>query len=602
MKSLKSRMIIYLSLIIGASLSLLGVISYVTFSSFTEKEMIKNTSFVTDQVNRSMDMYLNDIKESLHFMAIDQKLISILQESTSDNSSFDQNIIRSQISVLLNNMFSEKTDIRGYFIYNQDTQIQYINSGSSVDFNSKFLQQVWADFKHTKYALQTKFYGAHKPDYYGNYSKGTDRNVITIAANLKDAYDPSNPTLYGVAIFDYNINKLKPIFDTMETQLDIHSLVIDDGRQVIYQTDSSLILDQAIIDRLFQHSSGHWTTELNGTKRLVTYSTSSVTGWKTVSILSFSQLNNKLSLIRNTTILLLCIVIFISIIFATAFTIRTTKPILTLVKFMKEVGKGKLDLRLKRETQYEEIVVLNRGFNEMLDKINELIADSVQRQLLQKDAEYNALQAKMNPHFLYNTLQSISSLSILGRTQDIEMVTHSLREMLQYSLYKQNEMVRIQDELKSVQNYMRIQNIRYDGRLSYHIHTDNGVQANIINKFVLQPIVENAIYHGLESKEGDWLIHIGILDQSNHIRIEIKDNGVGMTEKQLLEVRGQLAYKEMRSGRIGLSSIVDRMSLKFGPQAKMNIESELGTGTKIILILPKSLFMGGASDGNSTAN
>ncbi len=579
---------------------MLGVISYVTFSSFTEQEMIKNTSFVTDQVNRSLDMYLNDIKQSLNFMAIDQKLISILQESTSDNSKFDQNVIRGQISVLLNNMFSDKTDIRGYFIYNQDNQIQYINSGSSLDFNSDFLQEVWTDFKNTKYALQTKFYGAHKPNYYGNYSSVTDGNVITIAANLKDAYDPSNPTLYGVAIFDYNINKLKPIFDTLETQLDIHSLVIDDGRQVIYQTDSSLILDQEMIDQLFQHSSGHWTTDLNGTKKLVAYSTSSVTGWKTVSIQSFSQLDNKLSLIRNTTILLLCIVIVVSIIFATAFTIRTTKPILTLVKFMKEVGKGKLDMRLKRETQYEEIVVLNRGFNEMLDKINELIADSVQRQLLQKDAEYTALQAKMNPHFLYNTLQSISSLSILGRTQDIEMVTHSLREMLQYSLYKQNEMVRIQDELKSVQNYMRIQNIRYDGRLSYNIHADDGVQANIINKFVLQPIVENAIYHGLESKDGEWLIDISIANQSTHIRIEIKDNGVGMTEKRLQEVKGQLAYKELRSGRIGLMSIIDRMILKFGPQAKMDIESELGTGTTIILILPKLLYIGGNSDGNST--
>jgi two-component system sensor histidine kinase YesM len=603
LKSFKSSIILYFAILICVSLSLLGIISYQTFSNFTKKEMIKSTTSVTDQVNQSLDLYLNEIKDSLHFLAIDQNLITMLKGSILEDGLHENDQNRARISVLLNNMFSEKADIRGYFIYNEDNRTQYINSGTSIDFNSPFLKKVWLDFKNTKYALQTKFYGAHKPDYYDNYIGSTDHNnVITIAANIKDAYDPSNRNLYGVAVFDYNINKLKHIFETIQTQLGMQSFVVDDGKQVIYQTDPALILTKSDTDHLFTGTSGHWTSIVNGKNMLVAYSTSSVTGWKTVSMLPFTQLNNNLSVIRITTLFLLIVMIIITILLASAITIRTTQPILKLVKFMKEVGKGQLDIRIDRQTEYEEIMVLNRGINDMLDKIKELIADSINRQLLQKEAEYNALQAKMNPHFLYNTLQSISSLSILGRNQDIELVTHSLREMLQYSLYQMNEMVQIKDEVRSVQNYLRIQNIRYDGRLQYDIQADDGALECLINKFVLQPIIENSIYHGLESKDGKWIINLFIRNETDHIRIVIKDNGIGITEQKLSVINKQLSSTEARTGRIGLTSIADRMALRFSSQAQIKVESEFGQGTVITLIIPKLTQLGGMLNVNDTIN
>ncbi|MCL6459243.1 MAG: hypothetical protein K6T85_14665, partial [Gorillibacterium sp.] len=402
LKSFKSSIILYFALIIFASLTLLGIISYQTFSNFTEKEMIKSTSSITDQVNQSLDLYLNEIKDSLHFLAIDQSLIAILQDSIYEDGMYDSNQNRARISTQLNNIFSEKSDIRGYFIYNYDHRKQYVNSARSVDFDSPFLKQVWLDFKNTQYALQVKFYGAHKPDYYDNYQETSKPdNIITIAANIKDAYDPSNPNLYGVAIFDYNVNKLKHIFESIETQLNIQSFVVDDEKQVIYQTDPSLTLVESDMTSLFKGKSGHWTRNVSGNNMLIAYSTSSVTGWKTVSMLPFTQLNKNLSVIRNTTLVLLTIMIIVTILLASAITIRTTHPILKLVKFMKEVGKGNLDMRIDRQTEYEEIMVLNRGVNHMLDKMKDLIEDSINRQLLQKEAEYNALQAKMNPHFLY---------------------------------------------------------------------------------------------------------------------------------------------------------------------------------------------------------
>lgn len=594
-KSINARIILYLSLIIGLSLISLGLISYQIFSSYTENDMIKHVTSVTAQTNQSLDLYLSEIKDSLHFLSIDKDLISNLQDSlfVKKNYAIEQDQIRVRITELLYNMFAEKNDVIGYFIYNNDDKISFINNRMKIGYDSPFLNKVWDDFKNTKYALQTRFYGSHNPDYYEEDYYKSDGNVITIAANIKNPYDPSDPTLYGVAIFDYNVSKLKSIYDQIQTQTGIDSIIVDDQQQFIYQTDSSLTLSRASMEKLFQDSSGYWTEEIGGNKNLISFTTSTVTGWKTVSLLSFSQLDKSLSLIRNTTFTLLAIMVTLTILFASAMTIRMNRPILNLVQFIKVVGKGNLNLRLERKSTYEEFSVLDRGINNMLDKINELIEESVERQLLQKEAEYDALQSKMDPHFLYNTLQSISSLSILGRNADIEKVTHALRDMLHYSLYRQTDMVPIQSEVRSVENYINIQNIRYNGKIHFELHADESTFHYSINKFTLQPLIENAIYHGVEGIDEDWLLSIRITKLSEKVRIEISDNGVGMTPQRLLELQAQLANKNLRTGRIGLSSIADRLELKFGPSATLEVDSEQHKGTTIILTIPQHYTFGG---------
>ncbi|KAA1177496.1 hypothetical protein PAENI_30285 [Paenibacillus sp. B2(2019)] len=603
MKSINARIILSLSLVIGLSLISLGVISYQIFSRFTKNDMIKYVTSVTAQTNQSLDLYLSEIKDSLHFLSVDKDLISNLQSSISKNSyAIEHDQIRVRITEILYNIFAEKSDIRGYFIYNNDYKISFINNKALIGYDSPFLNKVWADFKNTQYALQTRFYGSHKPDYYESSYNKTDGNVITIAANIKDAYDPSNSTLYGVAIFDYNISKLKRIYDQIQTQTGIESIIVDDQQQFIYQTDPSLTLSSSSMEKLFEHSSGYWTENIGGGKSLISYSTSDVTGWKTVSLLSFAQLDQNLKLIRNTTLTLLAIMVTLTILFASAMTIRTNKPILVLVKFIKNVGKGNLNLRLERKTKYEEFSVLNRGINDMLDRINELIEESVKRQLLQKEAEYDALQSKMDPHFLYNTLQSISSLSILGRNADIEKVTYALRDMLHYSLYRQNDMVPIQSEVRSVENYLNIQNIRYDGKIRFEFHADDGVLYYSINKFTLQPLIENAIYHGVEGIDGDWLISIRITKQSEEVRIKISDNGIGMTPERLLDLRSQLSNKNLRTGSIGLFSVADRLELKFGPSATLEIDSIQHEGTIIVLTIPQHYTERGDQHDDGTTN
>ncbi|KTD84721.1 hypothetical protein [Paenibacillus etheri] len=117
--------------------------------------------------------------------------------------------------------------------------------------------------------MQTRSYGSHKPDYYELCSRKTDGNDITIAANIKDSYDPSDPTLYGFAIFDYNISKLKRIYDQIQTQTGIDSIIVDDQQQFIYQTDSSLTLTNSSMENLFEHSSGYWTEDIECNKSLM---------------------------------------------------------------------------------------------------------------------------------------------------------------------------------------------------------------------------------------------------------------------------------------------------------------------------------------------
>jgi sensor histidine kinase YesM len=159
----------------------------------------------------------------------------------------------------------------------------------------------------------------------------------------------------------------------------------------------------------------------------------------------------------------------------------------------------------------------------------------------------------------------------------------------------------MKEEINCVQNYLRIQNIRYDGRLDYSFQVDEAALHCQINKFILQPIIENAIYHGLEGKDGRWELNVRINSDPDQIRIEIQDNGIGMAKQRLIEVQEQLVYKEIRSGRIGLPNIMDRLVLKFGLMTKMEINSTQGVGTSIIITIPKSTNAEGSTDDKNTS-
>ena len=218
----------------------------------------------------------------------------------------------------------------------------------------------------------------------------------------------------------------------------------------------------------------------------------------------------------------------------------------------------------------------------MIQKINSLIQTVYQAELLKKEAEYAALQAQINPHFLYNTLDTICWQAKLKNNEDIFETTYSLSRLLRASMSNKDPFVTVKQELDYVHDYIRIQKARYRQRISVSVKVEKEVESVRIPKLILQPIVENAFVHGLEEKGESGVLSVrGILNQEEEtVTFVIKDDGVGMTEEQIESV-----YSQKEKG-FGLHSVHKRIQILYGEAYGLKILSEPGRGTTVILRVP----------------
>ncbi|UUZ97402.1 sensor histidine kinase [Paenibacillus sp. P25] len=210
---------------------------------------------------------------------------------------------------------------------------------------------------------------------------------------------------------------------------------------------------------------------------------------------------------------------------------RLSRPILQLQERMKEVEKGNFDIQVPVGNT-REIGRLARTFNLMVGRIKELMAQVVEEQEFKRKTELSALQAQINPHFLYNTLDSIIWMAESKKSEEVVLMTSALSKLFRASISKGEELVPIRNEMEHIFNYLTIQKIRYRDKLEFHIDTDPDILHFQTLKIVLQPIVENAIYHGIKNKYGVGVIRITGEKRDGEIRLQVIDNGVGMEPEQ----------------------------------------------------------------------
>ncbi|WP_165452177.1 sensor histidine kinase [Paenibacillus thalictri] len=266
-----------------------------------------------------------------------------------------------------------------------------------------------------------------------------------------------------------------------------------------------------------------------------------------------------------------------------------------LLSSIRSVSKGDFEVRIRPRGK-DEVGLLAEEFNRMSEKIRELMEQVKEEQTLKQQAEYrmlefqyNALQAQMNPHFLYNTLESINSLAKISGNKEISKLVIALGNLLRESIRKKSKFVTLEEELEYVKNYLSIYKIIYEDRLEVRYECDLQERDTTIPNFILQPIVENCIVHGIEKQTGNGLIHIRIYAQDAYCCIEIEDNGVGMTEDQVealrrLEDHGSLQHT--KHTRVGIRSVAERLMLIYGTNCRFEIQSVVQQGTTVRLTLP----------------
>ena len=261
-----------------------------------------------------------------------------------------------------------------------------------------------------------------------------------------------------------------------------------------------------------------------------------------------------------------------------------TRPIRKLSEVTDQVAKGDLTVRSDIRTG-AEVGMLSDSLNTMIDKINELLEQVKKEQIRLRKAEFELLQSQINPHFLYNTLDTLNWKAVKYKDEDMENLISSLCDFYRISLSDGNEFITIEQELHHVQSYINIQSIRFKNLFRYTIDCPDELMNYYSLKVILQPLVENAITHGLRPKGQGGLLNISIIEQGKDVVVYVNDNGVGMDESTLSEVLSGLNNIDLH--KYGLYNVNQRIRLTYGEGYGINIESEPGKGTCVKVVFPK---------------
>lgn len=263
-----------------------------------------------------------------------------------------------------------------------------------------------------------------------------------------------------------------------------------------------------------------------------------------------------------------------------------TMPITRISRLTNQVAKGNLSVRAAAESG-AEARMLSDSLNAMIDKINELLDQVTTEQIRLRKAEFELLQAQINPHFLYNTLDTIVWLAEAGDQKRVVSMVGNLSDFFRTSLNQGKDIISIREELAHVRSYLEIQQVRYQDILRYEITVPEDLYEYKIPKITIQPLVENALYHGIKNKRGQGTITVTGKSKENGFVLYVRDNGIGMTQERLNEVRAGIQKLSYTGKEIyGLYNVNERIRLNFGETYGISIESTYGEGTCVSISLP----------------
>lgn len=395
----------------------------------------------------------------------------------------------------------------------------------------------------------------------------------------------------AVCIITLNTNLLKDKIKVTKYIEGSNILIIDSDNTVVEAQDADLIgkpfsLQKNKIDNFRE-------VVYEGKKSYVNSQQIPTMNWTVVEIIPASINTRILDNIRilgfsvtaTATILLITLVWFINR--------NIRNPIKKIISFTKEVKNDYYDKRIEINEQ-NEIGVLSTYINDMLTKIQHMNSDMIDTQaklyeteINQKNAVLNSLQNKINPHFLYNTLECIRSIALTNDVDEIVTITTAMAKIFRYTI-KGRMVVSIRDEIDSILDYLSIVDIRYGGRISYSVEIEPDLYEYLTLKMILQPIIENSIYHGLELKKGKGMLKISGYREEEAVIFKIEDNGLGIPEENLCEIRNMLENSEADKKKsqelvhgMGLSNINERIKLYLGEEYGIAIQSICGEGTVV---------------------
>lgn len=455
-------------------------------------------------------------------------------------------------------------------------------TGASNDIypdDEKFKEKIW--YRQAVQTDQPQFrFGTSNEDSDGSVGSGNGYNPSMI----KTFRNSATLEKLGVIYIKIRSDLFDSLFEDSNMKKVGKLVILDDNGQIVYHPDKSMLLKAFPgLDKLREQQGDHGSFITQDEQLMVYYHIERYGWWLTDSI-PLSELLKDNKIIFNITIVVVMFCFLLSGIiwyFVASGIVHPIKKLAFVMRSVKEDG-----LAVKSEyTGKDEIGLLSSSFNYMIEKIQELISRMVEEQSKKKDMEYQSLQAQINPHFLYNTLNSIRWMAMIQKADNIKEMVEALGRLLANSTSKSEAMITLEEELAIVKDYIKIQEMKYSDKF----HVDFDIDPKLLKakcvKFILQPFIENAIFHGIEPKSGTGCIRIQLKLIGNVAEINVFDDGVGMDVEQIM-CEGQDKGNGRRFNGIGIKNVDERMRLTYGDAYGVTIQSVKGQFTSVTIRFP----------------
>ncbi len=372
------------------------------------------------------------------------------------------------------------------------------------------------------------------------------------------------------------------LVESVQNSVSYYLLFDNLGNSIVEHTGGTVLANKEICEAFYNHPDVN-EQEYNDEKYLIARSTVPEYGWTVIGITNLNKFNVSRQELMSILVFVGLIVTFLMGAVVSGATALITKPLLKLKQGAEEIANGNLNVQFNFRTQ-DEIGKLGNIFNIMTLKIRELLKRVDEEARKKREYELALVQEQIKPHFLYNTLDIVIVLIEMKREWEAAHVVKKLADYYKNSLSSSEEIISIETEVQIIEDYLELQNIRYGEKFAYEIHVDEEAKMERIPRLTLQPLVENAIYHGLKYKE-DWgSIRVDIRLQDKQIIIQVTDDGIGMKAEKLDEIR---RFTEKAEKHFGLYSVNHRLILYYGEESGLQIESKYGEGTCITIEIPR---------------
>jgi two-component system sensor histidine kinase YesM len=551
----------------------LGSLSVYSLRRILIQNAEQTTMQLVQELNRVIENYIKYM-DDIALVAVNNEDVQVFM----GRPAADSLPLRASIARSFDAIRAVRKDIDSVFLVTRDGRAIAATSGGglnpAIDMRQRFLE------------LQSALAPDRPLVSSAHVENLVDDRYPWVISLVRDMPSRSGESI-GLIQVDLNYDIIAGLCRDIQLGKSGYVFILNRNGEIVYHPRQQLIYGNLKTERiaeLLALNGGYLNAVVDGRPILYTTAGSDQTGWTVVAV---SYLDELFAASRQAEyyFLMLSLLSFVTAIGAASVLARSiSRPIESLRRSMQAVESGNFDIDITVNAA-NEIYQLAQDCDIAVKKVRDLIEQNRREQELKRKLELRALQAQINPHFLYNTLDSIIWMIELGENEHAIDMTASLARFFRLGISRGGETISLRTEIEYVQTYLAIQKQRYKDKLSYEFSFPTELSERQILKLLIQPLVENAIYHGIKNKEGPGMIRISGARENDTIVIRICDNGVGMTPEQL-EALTDGRIEPSQSTGVGVRNVQDRIRLYFGPDFGVQFESRRGEGTTAIITIP----------------